>query len=194
MNSPFKAESFRLHTDDGLVIIAAFDDKGVGALALLDGPSIGPVLLAQVPDAIKALEAFAGFEGELHKASWVSCGWDTGRLVLEVARWLDVSAEFDVDGEIWESDSVGGCLPLDRDQIVGELDRISWDLGPGSGGSPGNNDDGIDVLAKMGGRYLVFSFSGGERSVSDDIKAESDDAAIAEFRRLYTVEFVDEPE
>lgn len=175
-------------------MVGSFDAEGVGTLGLVGGPSIGPVSLAEVPGAIKALGVFGDFECDLQEASWVSGGWETGRLVLEVACWLDGPADFDVDGEIWESDGDGGHLPLNEHQVVGELDRISWDLGPGGGGSPGNADDGVDVLAKVGDRYLVFSFSGGEKSVSEDVKADSDDAAIAEFRRLYTVEYVDEVE
>lgn len=176
------SESFRVHTASGCLIVGCFEPNGAGTLTLSDGPCLGPMTLAEVPDGVRALEAFAGEDcSELHSAQWASGEWDTWTLACHVANWLDDAAEFEVDGSVWGTELV----PPDADSVPGELLRLNWDLGPGGGGSPGNSDDGTYVLARLGNEYAVFSYSGGERGREDNLDAGSDEEAIVEFRKLY---------
>ena len=191
MTHPEAGKSFQLVTEDGLRIFAAMNLDGSGTLRLADGPAFGPVTSAQVPTAIQALAPFAGHDSELEDTRWYSDEWDDGTLATAVAGWLDMSSgggatEFMVDDWQWVSDGVGGCSPTDEVNYGLELARLSWDLGPGGGGSPGNNDHGTYLLLKIGTRYTVYHSSGGESTDEGDIEAESDDAAILRFHALYS--------
>jgi len=72
-------------------------------------------------------------------------------------------------------------LDLDPDEDAPTvLARTDWDLGPGGGGSPGNDDSGLCLLLRTGEGYLVVQESGGE-AIVDDLPADSDETAVRRF-------------
>ena len=183
MSSHDHPESFRFESEAGLVLLGRFDTDDVGSVEIIDGPALVAVTTQQVPEAIFALAAFADCDVTLSGGSWRSGNWPPGRLVEAVGGWIDASgepAEYLVDDCQWESG-----MPCTEQDVLAELDRVSWDLGPGGGGSPGNSDNGRYYLVKLGTRYAVFSFSGGERGDGGDISAATDAEAIRVFRAGY---------
>lgn len=79
----------------------------------------------------------------------------------------------DLDVDSLDPDSDGSDIVV--------LADVYWDLGPGGGGSPGNDDSGRVVLVRDGRKYFTVQIGGGERIV-DEHPADGDDDAIESFR------------
>lgn len=61
------------------------------------------------------------------------------------------------------------------------LADLRWDLGPGGGGSPGNDDSGRVVLTRSRDGYYVLQISADDFR-RDPLAVADDDAAIARFQ------------
>jgi hypothetical protein len=84
---------------------------------------------------------------------------------------------FELDNFVDDGDEDDGLDALDEAYVV---DEAYWQVG--SGGSPGNADDGTYYLVRIKDRYRVFHHSGGETSDEGDVQASSDEEAIRQFR------------
>ena len=82
--------------------------------------------------------------------------------------------------------------PVDADELgldpdgppLTVLARTDWDLEPGGGGSPGNDDSGECLLLRTDEGYVVVQESGVE-AVVDYLEADGDEAAVRRFAAGY---------